>query len=259
MNFWLQEFLIFASAFAAGAVNSVAGGGTLISFPTLVWLGRNPILANTTNAVALWPGSLAGLYGFRREVRGSRFWVLLLTAPSIIGGIIGAILLLRTSTKTFSAIVPYLLLSATILLAAQEFITRKLRLGESAQKPHEASRAWLAGAVLFQFCVGVYGGYFGAGIGILMLAALGLLGLADIHQMNGLKNLLAFYINGIAAIYFAISGAVLWTDVFVMATGAMCGGFFGSGLARRLGRKVVRYVVVFIGLAMTIALFISRR
>lgn len=143
----------------------------------------------------------------------------------------------------------------TLLLTAQEFITRQLR---TANIAHEASRGWLIGAITFQFFVGVYGGYFGAGMGILMLAALGLLGLVDIHQMNGLKNLLTFYINGVAAIYFIVSGAVLWTDVLLMATGAMIGGYSGAGLARRLGRRFVRYVVVLIGFAMTIALLFTR-
>lgn len=255
MNLWQEGAVIFGTAFAAGMVNSVAGGGTLISFPALVWLGRNPILANTTNAVALWPGALAGMFGYRRELTGSRRWIVLLSAPSLVGGIIGAILLLHTSSRTFSAIVPYLLLAATLLLAAQEFITRQLR---TANIAHEASRGWLIGAITFQFFVGVYGGYFGAGMGILMLAALGLLGLVDIHQMNGLKNLLTFYINGVAAIYFIVSGAVLWTDVLLMATGAMIGGYSGAGLARRLGRRFVRYVVVLIGFAMTIALLFTR-
>lgn len=254
MYIW-QEVLIFGAALCAGMVNSVAGGGTLISFPTLVWLGRNPIMANATNAVALWPGSLAGMVGFRRELGGSRRWIILLSAPSLVGAVAGAALLLHTSSKTFSIIVPYLILLATLLLAAQELISQALKRFTSEHK----GRAWWAGAIIFQFFVGVYGGYFGAGMGILMLAALGLLGLTDIHQMNGLKNFLTLCINGIAAVYFLLAGAVIRQDALLMAAGALIGGYAGAKLARRLGRRFVRYFVILMGLAMTIALLLGRR
>jgi uncharacterized membrane protein YfcA len=247
----VNTLVLLIAAFLAGAINSIAGGGTLLSFPALVWIGRDPILANATNAVALWPGSLAGAVGFRREMADMRRWLLLLTIPSLVGGALGAILLLRTSTKTFTHLVPFLILGATLLLAAQEVITR--RLAGVAQ-----GHRWIAFAFIFQFFVGVYGGYFGAGMGILMLAALGLIGLTDMHQMNGLKNVLAICINGVAAIYFAISGAVLWADAAIMAVAAIAGGYAGAKIARRLGRKFVRGAVVFIGLAMTVALFLRR-
>lgn len=250
MNIW-QEIVIFAAAFAAGMVNSVAGGGTLLSFPALIWLGRNPIIANTTSTVALWPGSFGGMLGFRRELQYSKRWVLWLGVPSLAGGALGAFLLLRTPSQTFNAIVPYLILGATLLMAAQEQITRRLKLSS----PERPSRAWWVGALIFQFLVGVYGGYFGAGIGILMLAALGLLGLTDIHEMNGLKNLFALFINGVAAVYFIISGAVIWIDVLVMALAAIMGGYFAAGVARRLGRPLVRRLVILIGIAMAVSLF----
>jgi uncharacterized membrane protein YfcA len=245
--------IIFLAAVAAGMINSVAGGGTLVSFPTLVWVGLDPIIANVTSTVALWPGSLGGMLGFRRELGESRRWMLVLGAPSVIGGLAGASLLLRTPSRTFSSIVPYLILFATLLFAAQEPITRALRphrhVGAQAR-----GRRWWIGAMLFQFCVAVYGGYFGAGIGIMMLAALGLLGLTDIHQMNGLKNFFAVCINVIAAIYFIIWGAVNWPDALVMAAGAVTGGYGGAGLARRLGRPFVRRAVVVIGMAMAVSL-----
>lgn len=253
MSFW-QEVVIFVAAFLAGMINSVAGGGTLLSFPALIWLGRDPVIANATSTVALWPGSFGGWLGFRRELREGKRWVLWLGVPSLLGGALGAYLLLRTPSETFAAVVPYLILGATLLLAAQEQITRMLKLS-GGEKP---SRAWWVGAVAFQFLVGVYGGYFGAGIGILMLAALGLLGLTDIHEMNGLKNLFALFINGIAALYFIISGAVIWIDVLVMAVAAVAGGYFAAGVARRLGRKFVRRLVVFIGIAMAVSLFFRR-
>jgi uncharacterized membrane protein YfcA len=247
----VNTLIILAASFAAGAINAIAGGGTLLSFPALVWIGRDPILANATNAVALWPGSFSAMVGFRRELRDAKRWLLLLTIPSLLGGIAGAVLLLRTSTKTFNTLVPFLILGATLLLAAQEIITRRLR-------DVPKGRSWIVFAFIFQFLVGIYGGYFGAGMGILMLAALGLIGLTDMHQMNGLKNLLAICINGVAAIYFALSGAVLWHDAAIMAVAAIAGGFAGAKVARRLGRKFVRGAVVVIGLTMTVALFLHR-
>ncbi len=252
MGLW-QEVLVAAAAFAAGLINSVAGGGTLVSFPALLWAGRDPVFANATSTVALWPASLAGVYGFRRELEGGRRWVFLFGAPSLAGGVLGAVLLLRTPSETFGRLVPFLILFATLLLALQEPISRRLSVGRAeGERP---SRKWLAGAALFQFLVGVYGGYFGAGIGILMLAALGLLGFTDIHRMNALKNLLAILINGVAAAYFIFSGAVIWADVLLMTFAAIAGGYSGARLAYRLGRPFVRRAVIVIGLVMGISLF----
>lgn len=250
MDSW-KVLVVAASAFAAGLINSIAGGGTLVSFPALLWIGRDPVLANATSTVALWPASLAGVYGFRRELKGGARLFLLFGAPSLLGGVLGAVLLLRTPSETFARLVPFLILFATLLLAAQEPISRKLGKAEDDGR----SRAWWAGAVVFQFLVGVYGGYFGAGIGILMLAALGLLGFSDIHRMNALKNLLAICINGVAAVYFISSGAVIWSDVLVMTFAAIAGGYTGARLAYRLGRRFVRIAVIVIGLVMSVSLF----
>ena len=195
----------------------------------------------------MWPGSFAGAIGFRHDLAKVQRSLLLLVIPSLVGGAAGAILLLHTSTKTFERLVPWLILGATLLLAFQEVITRHL--------PH---RWRIALVFIFQLLVGVYGGYFGAGMGILMLAALGLIGLTDLHQMNGLKNLLAICINGVAAIYFAASGAVIWFDAILMAIAAILGGFAGAKIAHKLGRKFVRAAIVIIGLGMTIALFLKR-
>ncbi|MCX6636573.1 MAG: sulfite exporter TauE/SafE family protein [Acidobacteria bacterium] len=190
----------FGAGFLAGMINSVAGGGTLVSFPTLVWLGLPPVVANATNAVGIWPGSLGGAWGYRKELGRTEPRLLALVAPSLIGGILGALLLRWTPPATFGTLVPFLILFATILLMVQEPAQRWLRTTAS-RTPHTAS-SWLVGAMLFQLLVAIYGGYFGAGIGILMLAALSILGLTDIHQMNGLKNVLAICINGVAALYF---------------------------------------------------------
>jgi len=216
----------------------------------------NPVMANATNSFALWPGSFAAMFGFRRELAKIRRWLLLLTIPALAGGGTGAVLLMHTSTKTFTRLVPFLILGATLLLAAQEIITR--RLGLVARAHEKPTAGWVTFVFAFQFLVGVYGGYFGGGIGILMLAALGLIGLTDMHAMNGLKNLLAICINGIAALYFAFGGAVLWRDGIIMAVTAIIGGYLGARIAHRLGRTFVRRAIVVIGLAMGVALFFKQ-
>ena len=249
-----EIFVIVTAGLLAGIVNSIAGGGSLISFPALLWLGRDPIMANATNTVAVWPGSLAGVFGFRRELKTVRGWLLLLILPSIAGSLAGAVLLLRTPVALFEKLVPILIFGATVLLAGQELITR--RLGGVARAHEHPTAGWVTFVFLFQFMVSIYGGYFGAGMGILMLAALGLIGMTDMHQMNGLKNLLAIFINGVAAVYFAISGAVNWRDALIMAAGAITGGYIGARLARRMGRTFVRGAVVVIGLVMTVALVV---
>jgi uncharacterized membrane protein YfcA len=237
----------FASAFGAGAINSVAGGGTLLSFPTLIWLGLNSVAANATSTVAIWPGAVGSMWGYRKELRSADPRMLALTVPSLIGGIAGALLLRFTPPAIFDALVPFLILFATILFMVQETV----------QGMFQKSTRWLGGAILFQFFVALYGGYFGAGIGILMLAALSILGLTDIHQMNGLKNFFALCINGVAAMYFIFAHMVEWPYVLVMAVGAIAGGIGGAGLARRMGRTAVRRVVVAIGFAMALSLFVK--
>jgi uncharacterized protein len=244
--------LAFLAAFAAGAINSVAGGGTLVSFPALVGLGLPSIAANATSTVAIWPGSLGGMFGFRRELQGMPPRMYALVIPSLVGGIAGAMLLKLTPTSVFDRLVPLLIFFATGLFMAQHALQRLLRTGSAST----SSPGRFAGALAFQLAVGVYGGYFGAGLGIMMLAALGIIGLRDIHQMNGLKNLLALCINGVAALYFVWNGMVYWPDVIVMATGAMAGGVGGAGLARRLGRPAVRRIVIAVGLVMAVKLML---
>jgi uncharacterized membrane protein YfcA len=244
----------FGSAFLAGAINSVAGGGTLVSFPTLIWLGLPSVTANATSTVAIWPASFSSMLGYRREVRSTPMRMLLLAIPSVLGGIVGALLLRRTPPVIFDALVPFLVLFATLLFMAQEAVQRKLN---TAGPAAHNSTTWLAGAMLFQLLVAVYGGYFGAGIGILMLAALRILGLTDIHQMNGLKNFFGGCINGVAAFYFIWSNMVYWPYVFIMALGAIAGGYLGAGAARRLGQTSVRRIVIGIGFAMALSLFLK--
>jgi hypothetical protein len=247
-----HELIAFGAAFLAGAINSVAGGGTLVSFPVLIWLGLPSTIANATSTVAIWPGSLGGMIGFRENLRGIEWRMYALIGPSVIGGIAGAMLLRLTPTSVFDRLVPLLILFATCLFMAQDAVQRLLKVGAGDGSPR--SNGWLAGALAFQLIVSLYGGYFGAGLGIMMLAALSIIGLTDIHQMNGLKNLLALCINGVAALYFVSKGMVYWPDVVVMAIGAIAGGVGGAGIAKRLGRVTVRRVVVAVGLVMAVKL-----
>jgi len=258
MTIW-QACIIFLTALIAGMINSVAGGGTLVTFPTLLWIGINPISANVTCTVALWPGSLGAMVGFRRELGESRRWMLLLGLPSILGGLIGAYLLLLTPERLFSSIVPFLILFATILFIVGEPITRKLprKVDPESQSEATPERGWRAFAILFQVGVAIYGGYFGAGMGILMLAALSLMGLSDIHQMNGLKNFYVVCINIVAAAYFIVFARVEWHYVLIMAVGAIAGGYSGAGLARKLGRRFIRRAVIAIGIGMAVSLLLK--
>ena len=245
--------VVLIAAVAGGFVNSIAGGGSLLTFPTLVWIGVAPVAASATNTVGLWPGSLGGVVGFRRHLP-ERSVIVLLGVPSLIGGIIGAVLLLHTPQHVFEGLAPVLVLMATVLLAVQEPLSGRL---SRRSLVGERSTGFAGAAVAFQLLVGVYGGFFGAGIGIMMLAALAVLGLTDIHQMNGLKNLLAIAINGVAAVYFVTQGAVLWTDASLMAAGSVAGGLGGAALANRLGRRLVRRAVIAIGIAASASLLLK--
>jgi uncharacterized membrane protein YfcA len=252
-----QAVLLFIASAAAGMVNSVAGGGTLLTFPSLVWAGFPEKIANATSTLALVPGAWSSAYGYRKELGAAPRKFLFLLIPSLVGGLIGAILLKRTPPTIFARLVPFLVLFATILFMAQGPVQRRLKSGASAQQ--EANTSWLIGASFYQLLVAVYGGYFGAGIGILMLAVLGIMGLSDMHQMNGLKNILGSMINAVAAVYFVIAGMVDWRSAALMAVGSILGGYGAAGIARRIGQKAVRRIVILIGFAMTISLLVKNK
>lgn len=235
---------MFCAAFTAGAINSIAGGGTLITFPVLLWLGLDPRVANGTSTVALWPGLFGGLYGYRRELENSSPILIRLGLTSIVGGAVGAWLLILTPSPLFASLVPFLILFATLLFMSHGLINKRLRLGSLEDRP---TRLWWTGAMFFQFFSAIYGGYFGAGNGILMLAALGLLGLTELHRANGIKNFLGICINSIAVVSFSVAGLVVWQDALVMACGALVGGYFGASMAVRIGQVWVRRGVVAIG------------
>ena len=247
----MSFLIVFITAFIAGAINAVAGGGTLLTFPALIWVGLPSTIANATSTVAIWPGSLGGVWGYRHDLHGLPTSTYALIVPSLIGGFFGAVLLVMTPTAVFDRLIPLLILFATLLFMLQDPVQRMIK---TTGKAHSGSKAWLIGAMLFQFLVSVYGGYFGAGIGILMLAAFGIMGFTDIHQMNGLKTFLALCINGVAAAYFIWNGMVLWPHALVMAVAAIVGGVFGAGVARRIGPTGVRRIVIIVGFAMAISL-----
>jgi len=245
---------LVASAAGAGVMNSLAGGGTLLTFPVLILLGEPAICANATSTVALLPGAAASMAGYRREVRTHRAWLTKLALPSLLGGGLGSVLLLKTPEEVFARLAPYLILFATVLFLLQMVLAKKLEEGHDAPRaPSRLAVAWIA-----QFGVALYGGYFGAGIGILMLVILGFLGLSDIHAMNGLKNFFGMCINGVAAAYFIAKGAVNWPYALVMLAGAIVGGYAGARFARRIGKDKARIAVVVIGFSIAAMLFLQR-
>lgn len=236
--------MMVAAAFAAGVINAIAGGGTLITFPVLIWLGLDPKVANATSTVALWPGLFGGLFGYRRELENSSAILLRLGITSVIGGAVGAWLLIWTPSPTFARLVPFLILFATVLFTVQGSLNRRLRLQPIVAAP---KASWWLGAIVFQFFSATYGGYFGAGNGILMLAAMGLLGLHDINRANGIKNFLGICINSIAVVSFALMGLVVWPDALIMAGAATLGGYFGARMAVRVNQTTVRRAIIIIG------------
>src|SRR5256885_2663649 len=219
--------MMIAAAFAAGVINSIAGGGTLITFPVLIWLGLDPKVANATSTVALWPGLFGGLFGYRRELENSSTILFRLGLTSIIGGALGAWLLIRTPSRVFASLVPFLILFATLLFMSHGVINRRLRLGSIDDKP---TGLWGSGAMTFQLFSAMYGGYFGAGNGILMLAAMGLLGLNDLNRANGIKNFLGICINSIAVLLFSFAGIGGWADGPGCGVGRAGWGAFGAGV-----------------------------
>ena len=243
----------FGAAFLAGAINSVAGGGTMISFPVLVALGLNPMVANATNTVGIWPGSLGSIWGFRKElgrVNRRMFWLLV---PALVGGLAGALLLRFTPPATFAMMVPWLILFATLLFIVQAKVQQRLRSVEGAR---HAGAKWLTFALIVQLGVAVYGGYFGAGMSIMALSVLGLLGMTDMLEMSATTSLLACAINGSAGIVFICTGLVAWPYALAMTTGALAGGYGAAGIARKIGKVAIRRFVIFVGVTITLIMFV---
>ena len=242
--------LLFFAAVLAGVLNSVAGGGSFISFPALLFTGVAPVVANATNSVALWPAGIASAFAYRKDMKQPRAQLLALGAASLAGGIVGAILLLRTRESTFVALLPFLLLVASVVFTFGSVLTARLR-GRGASGTGGA----LAGATILQLVISIYGGYFGGGMGIMMLATLSIMGMTDIHAMNGLKTLLGTLINGVAVVAFIIAGGVAWAPASVMIVGGTIGGFAGASIARRIAPKWVKRFVLVVAWGMTAYFF----
>lgn len=249
---------LFIAAMIGGAINSVAGGGSLIAFPALVLFGVDRIVANATNTAALWPGTIGSAWAYRHDLKPMRQLLIALLIPSFVGGVLGAFLLTSTPPELFGRIVPLLVLFATLIFAARDVFnriaSRSIEAMRRADEGHVSNRARVWG-ILFQLFVATYGGYFGAGIGILMLASLSLMGLQDIHRMNALKVALAFVINGVALVIFAASGLVDWPLAILMGAGGLLGGYLGARYAKRVNQKYLRAFVVVMGLVATAYLF----
>jgi uncharacterized protein len=245
--------ILILAAFFAGAMNSIAGGGTLLTFPALTAV-ISPAFANATSTVALLPGSIAGAIGYRQELAPSRRFVLRMLAPSILGGFLGAWLVGR-DTSTFATLVPWLILTAAVLFVVQAPISRWMK----AHRPdHEPGLLLQIALVFFQFLIAVYGGYFGAGIGILMITTLAFMGIGDIHRINAVKTFLAAMINGASVIVFIRDDLVRWDFAGVMAGSAILGGYLGARVARRLPALYVRYAVIAIGFGLSAFYFIRQ-
>ncbi len=246
----LSTLLLIVAAYAAGVLNAVAGGGSFLTFPALVFAGVPPVAANATSTVAVCPGALAGAYGYRKELgRLTEINLPSFIGISLVGGLLGAVLLLWTPDATFSSIIPWLMLFATALFAAGPKLAAWIR-----------TRAGLGpfGVLVVQFVIAVYGGYFGGGIGILMLATFGVFGLTDIHAMNGLKSLLSGCLNAIAVVAFVAGGAVYWNEALIMLVACVAGGYSGARIARHIPPPYLRKFVILVGLAMTLYFFLTK-
>jgi uncharacterized membrane protein YfcA len=254
----VRNLLLFLAAAMAGSVNAVAGGGTLLSFPAAIAWGLPSTIANATNSVALSPGSLASAWAYRRELATEWRLAVALAGPALVGGWLGALILRHTSQRAFDVIVPWLVLGATVLILLQG-VRGRAKKAAAAPLPRPTTGAApparrLAFVMVCQLAVGVYGGYFGAAMGIVMLAFLAFVLPDDIQRRNALKNFLAVVINGTASVYFLASRLVDLRAGAIMMAGAIAGGFVGGGLARRASARVVRGIVVTIGFSLSLLL-----
>jgi uncharacterized protein len=247
-----QAIFLFAAGALGGAINAVAGGGSFVAFPALLFTGVAPVPANATNTLALWIGVTASGGAYRKRLNLSRRVMIPLILTSIIGGLGGAVLLIKTPAQTFLRVLPWLLLGATLLFAFGKHLTGRIAAGIS----HESSNAAIAGASVFELIVAIYGGYFGGGIGIMNLAMLAALGMTDIHAMNALKVVLGGVINGVAAFTFIAMGAIVWPQAVVMTLGAIGGGYPAAHYAQKLPQSWITAFVIIVGAAMTVYFFI---
>jgi uncharacterized protein len=253
---WSSALALTLTALLAGAINSVAGGGSFLTFPALLFCGVSPVRANATNTVAVWFGSLASVGAYRRQLGGHRRALITLLSTSLLGGLLGALLLLRTPDATFKLLLPWLMLVATLIFIfgknLSDWLRRQVHL--DLNRPQNIV-PFIVGCLL-QLVIAVYGGFFGGGIGILMLALLALLGYEEIHVMNALKTVLATTINGVAVVAFVVARVVDWPQAIVMIVGSIIGGYGGAVIAQRVSGEVIRRLVMAVGIGMTIYFFV---
>jgi uncharacterized protein len=247
-----QSIVLFFAGALGGAINAVAGGGSFVTFPALLFTGVPPIPANATNTLALWVGTTASGGAYRQQLNIPRRVMIPLIVTSVVGGVLGAFLLIKTPAQTFLRVLPWLLLGATLLFAFGKHLTGRISAGIS----RESSNAAITGASIFEFAVAVYGGYFGGGLGIMNLAMLAALGMTDIHAMNKLKVILGAIINGVAAVAFVAAGVILWRQAGVMTAGAIVGGYGSAHFAQKLPQPYIRAFVIIIGVLMTLYFFV---
>ncbi|MDZ8187028.1 MAG: sulfite exporter TauE/SafE family protein [Nostoc sp. ChiSLP02] len=248
----LHSLLLFATAFIAGGLNAVAGGGSFITFPVLIFTGVPPIAANATNNTALWVAALASAGAYRQDLGIKRQVFLLLCGISLLGGIIGSIALLYTSANVFNKLIPYLLLLATLVFTFGDAFRGWLQLQNQKSTPDVP----IFNLALAQLAIAIYGGFFGAGLGILMLATLSFLGIKNIHTINAFKAFLGSCINGIAIIPFIFAGVILWQQAILMAVGGSLGGYLSAHYARKVKPQLIRKFVILVAFSMTIYFFI---
>ncbi len=259
-----HPLFLFVAALVAGAINSVAGGGSFITFPALIFVGIAPIAANATNTAAVWPGTVASTVAYRKAFTAqARRLLPPLIITGIAGGVLGARILLITPQATFMRIVPWLLLGATLLFVFSGPITAWIR-GRAHLKAGDepvganAPRLLMAGVLFLELLVSIYVGYFGAGTGILFLSLLALMGMEDIHAMNGMKTLLVSIVNGVALVTFVFARVIVWPQALLMTVGALAGGYGGAYVAQKMNPQHVRWLVIVIGFGMSAYFFIRR-
>jgi uncharacterized protein len=242
---WPQAILVFAAGIAAGTINTIVGSGTLITFPVLLAVGLPPVTANVSNTLGLVPGTISGSIGYRAELTGQRDRLVRLGTASLLGGLLGAILLLILPADAFKAIVPVLIGIALLLVVFQPWLAKTVAARSSGPARAEGGVALLIGV----FASGVYGGYFGAAQGVLLLGLMGLLLNDDLQRINATKNILATIVNGVAAIVFIVEAHIDWTAALLIAGGSVIGGQIGSRVGRRLPPVALRALIVVVGLA----------
>lgn len=256
MDVW-QPLLLLFSGFMAGIVNAVAGGGTLFSYTALLAVGASPVHANATSSFTVWPGTISSAWAYRQHIRKLKARYFLLLIPCAIGGATGAYLLANTTDNTFEHIVPWFILGAVVLMGAQPRLHRWLSTKKAINFEKRHMPAIFTGFALLAFTSCVYGGYFGAGIGIVILAILGLTRLTDIHEMNGLKNLVTVSLNATAIVIFIAKGLIVWYLLPALLVGSVTGGYLGAKYSEKLPEKFIRIFIMTAGIALALTLLIK--